>query len=138
MVEGGQFPAHADAVADLLLTPDKKTLITCGNKGELKVWDLAKLAKAKGKQAEPEKTFEGPKGGLAAFAMSPSGKWFATAGMDNVVKAWDTAGKELRAWDFGKQAAPGRPLVRSLAFTGDGQGIITANGNSTLYLLDMP
>jgi WD40 repeat protein len=137
-VEGGQFPAHAEGVADLLLTPDKKTLVTCGTKGDVKVWDLAKLAKAKGKQAEAEKTFEGAKGGLAAFAMGPAGKSFAVANMDNVVTVWDLAGKEQRAWDFGKLAAPGRNLVRALSYTADGKGLLTANGNSTLYLLDVP
>ena len=44
-------------MSDLLLSPDRKTLITCcTKKGELKVWDLAKLAKARGKQADAEKT----------------------------------------------------------------------------------
>ena len=70
--------------------------------------------------------------------MSPAGKTFATAGMDNLVKVWDLTGKEVQAWDFGKQAISGRTLVRTLAFTPNGKSLVAGNGNSTLYLLDVP
>jgi WD40 repeat protein len=136
---GGEFPAHQEAVADLMLTPDRKFLVTADRNCQLRVWDLAKLAKAKPGMAAPERTIEGHKAGLAALAMSPTGTRFATAGTDNVVKVWDVAsGKELRSWDLSRLSSPGRAFVRNLAFTPDGKGLATANGNSTLYLLELP
>ena len=144
-VEGGEFTAYKGAnpeeleISDLLLTPDKKTLITfCTRKGEMKVWDLAKQAKAKAKAPEAEKTVAMAKGTtLPACAISADGKSFATADVDNAVKVLDLTGKELRSWDFGKMAGPDRPLVRSLAFTPDGKGLVTGNGDTTLYLLEV-
>ena len=35
-------------------------------------------------------------------------------------------------------SASGPALVRGLAFTRDGKGLVTANGNSTLFLLELP
>jgi WD40 repeat protein len=136
---GGEFPAHQEALADLVFTPDKKLLITADRKGQLCFWDLAKRAAAKPGQAEPERTVEAHKGGLVAFAMGPGGKFFATAGGENVVKVWETStGKEVRAWDFSRLASTARPFIHSLAFTPDGKSLVTANGNSTLYLLEAP
>ena len=76
---------------------------------------------------------------MAAFAVSPDGTRFATAGLDNVLKLWDTAaGKELRRWDLKQPPQPNRPFVRTLAFTPDGKQLATANADTTLYLLDCP
>ena len=114
-------------------------LITAGSKGQLRIWDLAKRATAKPGQAEPERTIEGYKGELTTLVMGPGGKTFATVGGETVVKLWDTAtGKELRTWDFSRLVGPGQPFIRNLVFTPDGKGLITANGNSTLYLLEAP
>ena len=66
-----------------------------------------------------------------AFAMSGDGKHFVTASNDNTVKLWDVAtGKEVRKWDLGVP-------VRNLAYARDGKYAATANGNGTLYLLDL-
>jgi WD40 repeat protein len=48
------------------------------------------------------------------------------------VKLWDTeTGKELRSWSL---PTP----VRNLAFSADGKKLITANGDTTLYVLNLP
>jgi WD40 repeat protein len=134
------FPAHQDAITDLTLTPDKKRLVTADAKGEVKVWDLAAVGEQlkAGKQAKPERSLQAHPGGVSGLAMGPEGRRFASAGLDNSVKVWDLAGgKELRSWDFHLPAS-GRPFVRAMAFTPDGKGLATANGNTTLYLLDVP
>ena len=66
---------------------------------------------------------------------SPDGKLFATYGDDNVIKVWDMDGKELRRWDLGKNQGM---LVINLAFTPDGKQLVTANANTTVYILDLP
>ena len=125
---------------DLAFTPDKKGLVTCGRDGQVKVWDVAKLAKA-GPKDPPEaiRTMSAHKQRIIAVAMSGDGKRFVTAGADNVVKAWDTVtGEELRKWEFKQPTVPGKPFLRGVLFTPDGQQVVTANCNATLYLLDLP
>jgi WD40 repeat protein len=133
---GGDLAAHQDAIFDLIFTPDKKFLITIGNDGQVKVWDISKRTVAK---LEPTRTLPARKPGVIAFAMSSDAKRFVTAGADNKVILWDAAsGKELRTWDY--HAPPGykKPLLRSLAFTPDGKYVVTANVNTTLFLLECP
>ena len=118
---GGDLPAHR-AFGDLALTPNKKLLITGGDDGEVKIWDLAKRTTLHTIPAHKQK--------IIAFAMSTDGRRFATASQDEV-KLWDTdSGKELRQWK-------GVP-IRTMAFAPGGKYLATANLNTTLYLLECP
>jgi WD40 repeat protein len=119
------------AVADLAFTPDKKTLITGGANGVIKIWDLDKRDK-------PLHTLPAHKESLVGFTVSPDGKRFASVSMDNVVKLWTIDGKELRTWDFKVPYQLNKPYVRGIFFTPDGTKIASANGDSTLYLLQCP
>jgi WD40 repeat protein len=139
----GEFPAHQEAIHDLMITPDKKTLVTTDNKGNAKVWDLTLLPAAKpGKPPEAVKSWlahklpEGAKTAISALAMSPDGKTCATASSDNVVKIWEIAtSKELRTIEF----QVNRPFfILNMVYTPDGKHIATANHNTTSYLLDLP
>jgi WD40 repeat protein len=128
---GADLPAHAEAISDLMLTPDKKTLVTADKLGQVKVWDVAKR--------EARHTIPAHTKMVVAFAMSPDGKRFATVGMENVVKLWETdGGKELRRWDLHVPYQKDKPFVRTLLFTPDGKGLATANGDTTVYLLTCP
>ena len=66
---------------------------------------------------------------------SPDGKRLATYGEDNIVKVWDMEGKELRRWDLGRNQGT---FVINFAFTPDGRQLVTANKNTTVYVLDLP
>ena len=115
-------------LGDITLTPDGKLLIASNNEGEVKIGKIA--------GREILKTIKAHTGAINVCMSSPDGKRFATFGADNVVKVWDTeTGKELRRWDFGKQA---EPLVTNVAFTPDGRQLVTANANTTVYVLDLP
>ncbi len=68
------MPAHAKAMGDLALTPDKKTLITADEDGEIKIWDLEKR-----ESGEP---FTAHKSGFMGIMISPNGNQFATMSRD--------------------------------------------------------
>ena len=119
-------------MGDLALTPDGKTLIAGNGNGEVKILDVAKRAVLHNVKCHTR--------AVGSVVVGPDGKRFATVGYENVVKLWDTAtGKELRSWDMNvpvQQQPPG--FVISLTFTPDGRQLVTANGNTTLYILDLP
>lgn len=121
---GGDMPVHQKGVGDLVFSPDKKKLITGDEDGEIKIWDLAKK--------EAIKTIPAHKTGLLAIAMSPDGKRFITAGQNGELRLWDAEkGTKITEWELPT------PL-RNLVFSADGKKLITANGDTTLYVFDLP
>jgi WD40 repeat protein len=120
---GGDWPLFKEAVGDLALTPDKKTLIAIDATGTVKVADVAKR--------EVSKTFPAVDGTVAGLVVSPTGDRFATLSAEGEVKAWGLDGKELRSWKL--PTPPG-----AAAFTPDGKRLVTGNADGTAYVLELP
>jgi WD40 repeat protein len=120
----GDMPAHVKALGDLALTPDKKTLITGDEEGEIKTWNFA--------NRETLHTISAHKGGLMGIVMSPDGQRFATMSRDGQVRLWELAsGKQLREWDL---RVPGR----AFAFVPGTKNLLVANADASVYVLDLP
>ena len=129
---GTPIDTKGSPIADLTLTPDARKLITGDTTGTVKVWDLANRAK-------PLHTIEAHQKPIVGFAVSADSKRFATASMDSIVKVWDlTTGKPLREWDMKVPYQLNKQFVRGLCFTAGGKQLVTGNGDSTLYQLDVP
>jgi WD40 repeat protein len=123
-VSKGDLPAHVKSLGDVALTPDKKTLITGDEDGEVKVWDFA--------GRETLYTITAHKTGLMGIAVSHDGARFATMGRDGSVKLWNVKeGTQLREWDL---RVPGR----SFAFVPGGKHLLVANADASVYVLDLP
>jgi WD40 repeat protein len=120
----GDMPAHAKALGDLALTPDKKTLITADEDGEMKIWDLQKR-----ESGEP---FTAHRNGFMGIMVSPDGSKFATMSRDGQVRLWDTkTAKQSREWNL--------PVpVRGLAFVPGAKQILAAAADGSVFVLDMP
>jgi WD40 repeat protein len=121
---GGDWAAFNKDLGDIALTPDKTKVIAADAECNVKVYDIAKK--------EVVKTFQAHKGSLNGIMVGPDGTRFASISDNGEVKLWETAtGKELRGWTL---PTP----VRNLAFSADGKKLITANADTTLYVLNMP
>jgi WD40 repeat protein len=132
---GGEMPVHEKDVSDLLFTPDKKLLITCDVGGEVKIWNLAKKESIKMFQAHKPEAKPNDSAIQAAesviLAMSPDGKRFVTA-KNNELRLWSVEkGEKMGEWDL---STP----ISAVTFSPDGKKLITANGDATLYLIELP
>ena len=122
---GGDWPLFADAVADIGLTPDKKTLVAIDVNGTVKVADAT--------TREVKETIKSavPAGEVYAMTVSRTGDKFATLSDAGEVKLWSMAGKELRSWKLPTPA-------NAAGFTPDGKRLVTGNRDGTLYVLELP
>jgi WD40 repeat protein len=118
-------------LGDIAFTTDGKILLVGNDDGDVAVCQI------EGKKVLA--TLKGHKQRIAVCITSPDGKRLATAGFDNAVKLWDIAsGKELRSWDMRMGVQERTSFVMNLAFTPDGRQLVTANANTTLFVLDLP
>jgi WD40 repeat protein len=117
---------------DIAFTPDGNTLIVGSETGDIKILDVAKraalhtIAKAHSR-------------GITTCIVSPDGKRFATSGHDNVIRIFDVAtAKLLREWDTRMLAQVRGTFVTNMTFTPDSRQLVTANANTTLFVLELP
>jgi len=120
---GSDWPLFTKSVADLALTPDKKTLVAIDIDGTVKVADVAK------REAGP--AIKAASDGVAGVVVAPTSDRFATLSAEGNVKAWDMKGTELRSWKL-----PVPPAAA--AFTPDGKKLVVGNRDGTAYVLDLP
>jgi WD40 repeat protein len=121
---GGDWAAFNKDLGDIGVTPDKKRVIAADAECNVKVYDIA--------EKKVIKTFQAHKANLNGVMVGPDGTRFATISDNGEVKLWKTeTGEELRSWSL---PTP----VRNLAFSADGKKLITANGDTTLYVLTLP
>lgn len=121
---GSDWPLFVQGIADLALTPDKKTLVAVDATGTVKVGDV--------KRRETLGSAEAHKAGINGIIMSPKGDTFLTIGTDGEIKAWSVKDvKTVRTWKC--------PVnVWGAAYTPDGKSVVTANGDGTAYVLELP
>jgi WD40 repeat protein len=121
---GGDWAAFNKGLGDLGVTPDKKRIVAADVDCNVKVYDID------GRKVVKE--FRAHQAKLNGVMMGPDGSRFATISDNGEVKLWKTdTGEELRSWTLPTE-------VRNLAFSADGKKLITANGDTTLYVLNLP
>ncbi len=113
------------------LARDGKTIAAGNDKGEIKIADVG--------QRNVLHSLNGHTAKVRVLVISPDGKLLASSGDDNVIKLWDTkSGKMLRQWDIDVPEQIDANFTPQLVFTPDSRQLITANANTTLYVLELP
>jgi WD40 repeat protein/Tfp pilus assembly protein PilF len=115
--EVARLPDHPGAITFAAFSPDGKRVVTCCANKTVRVWDVAK-----GTPLTPPLPHEA----TALAALSPDGRWLATA-----------SGNRLRIWDAATGERVGPTLAHShsaqaisyLAFTADGK-LVTGAGDA--------
>lgn len=121
----GDWPMLKDAVADIGVTPDRKTVVVIDASGVVKVGDADKREVTATVKAIPDGIE------VKGVIVSPTGDTFATLAGNGEIKVWDMKGKELRAWRLPHAA-------EAAVFTIDGKRLLTANIDGTAFVLDLP
>jgi WD40 repeat protein len=125
--------AHPEAYA-VRFTPDGKALVSGGGvfeaaitpktPGEVKLWDVAT-----GKEVAH---LEGHLGRVSSVAVSPDGKWIASAGFDGTVFLWDAATRKER-WRVKGHA----PVAAAVVFLPDGKTVASGGWDHMVRLWDV-
>jgi WD40 repeat protein len=121
-----EIEAHRGWVRALAVSPDGKTLASCGNDHLVKLWSIP--------DGKPVRDLIGHNCHVYNVAFHPDGKWLVSADLKGGVKVWDLAlgavareldAKVLHRYDRSFAADIGG--VRSMAFSADG-GLLACAG----------
>ncbi len=113
--------AHAGAVLGVALSADGQMAASAGSDGMIRLWHVSS-------QPTLDQEIKASTWPINDVALSPEGMWVAAVSCDKMARLWHTSGGEL-AWTL-----PHTDCVRSLAFSADGQTLITGANNGLVQL----
>ena len=114
---------HQGAVYHADFSPDGRTLVSCGQDGTVRLWDVA--------TGRPLHTFfpSGKPDEVNTAEFSADGRTVVTAGDDGMVRLWDVATRSLQA------TIPAHQDDAYAGFTPDGRRLVSAGRNDGLVKL---
>jgi transcription initiation factor TFIID subunit 5 len=89
------------------------------------MWDVSK--------GNSVRIFNGHTGPVNTMAVSPDGRWLASAGEDSIINIWDIgSGRRLKS-----MRGHGRSSIYSLAFSQEGSVLVSGGGDNSVRVWDI-
>jgi cytochrome c len=110
---------HDNAVNAVTWLTDGR-IVTAGADAHIAIWTPGK--------PDPDAVFDGHTGPIASLAVSPDGKWLASASWDHSVRLWPLGGGAPRVLEGHGQN------VNGVAFSPDGRDLVSAGYDATLRI----
>lgn len=129
------------AAPEEILNGLKITQISLGPKDQLFLGFEDGSAKSysldqKARPYRPERVFDGHREAVTALIVSQDGRYLATGGMDGTARVWNLKDRDSSTavvpWVSTDEEALSRFPIVQLAFSDDGQGLLTAGINGTV------
>ncbi|WRH67680.1 MAG: trypsin-like peptidase domain-containing protein [Planktothrix sp. GU0601_MAG3] len=119
--------AHQGAINGISLSSDNKYLVTAGEDGVIKVWDLATGLTS---QTLPlVQTIQAHNNPVLVVKLSPDGKMIASGSWDKTIKIWNLQTGQLLKTFIGHEQ-----LVGAIAFSPDGKILASGSKDSSIKL----
>jgi WD40 repeat protein len=120
---------HKNKIYAVVFSPDGKTIVSGGQDGLVKIWDLATGREVKNLVVVPD---PGDKFGVTNVVYSPDGRVLAASTQDGNVVLYDTA-----SWQAIKTLPAHQAVIWGLAFSPDGRLLATGSEDHTVKLWEM-
>jgi len=128
------WSAHEGAVRALayLRIGDRVSLVSGGEDGSLKRWDVAK-----GRPTAPEIVMVDGAGPIRSIAVSPDAKLLAAGSSDGIVRLWDAATGARRQKLEKRNGAPEQYELYAVGFSADGKLLAVGDSFTTVLTRDL-